>query len=152
MCTCFVTIIKQRFAPLSGFGLCCSAHLLGVTYLPVWLPRCAALSTRCSHSKGKITANINMASYISGRNKPAFLTALTVTCGVKQIPKSLSERPHIDCLSQAHTHTHTHKGSCTETLESAEGPSWKRSVGLGGCTVKQKYQNVSPPAICWYQK
>lgn len=68
------------------------------------------MSTRCSHSKGKITANINMASYISGWNKPAFLTALTVTCGAKQIPKSPAGRPHVDlcCLSQARTCTHAH--------------------------------------------
>lgn len=101
-----ILIIKQCFAPLTGFRPCCSAHLFGVTSLLVRFPRCAALSTRCSHSKGKITANINMASYISGWNKPAFLTALTVTCGAKQIPKSLSDRPHVDlcCLSKAHTH------------------------------------------------
>lgn len=51
-----------------------------------------------------------MASYISGWNKPAFLTALTVTCGAKQIPKSPAGRPLVDlcCLSQARTCTHAH--------------------------------------------
>lgn len=75
-----------------------------------------------------------MASYIPGWNEPAFLTALTVTCGAKQIPKSLAGRPHVDlcCLSQARTCTHTHTQTRSEEFT-------HRDMGAnGGARLEKK--------------
>lgn len=82
-----------------------------------------------------------MASYISGWNKPAFLTALTVTCGAKQIPKSPAGRPHVDlcCLSQARTCTHAHSNTQRRVHEPRHGSQRRGQAGkevLGWAAVR----------------
>lgn len=63
-----------------------------------------------------------MASYISGWDKPAILTALTVTCGAKQIPKSPAGRPATRWLMLSFTSTHVHTHAHTNTQGRVHAP------------------------------